>query len=1207
MATLAFPVHQVSASPSESDPAPVSEDQRALTEAKQSGQRVEVTGKRSERSTVFANPDGHTFTLEESTAPVRVPAPDGGWQAPDATLEKRPDGSVAPKAAAVQMAFSGGGDKAPLARITDHGRSLELGWPGTLPAPTLDGTTASYAEVLPGVDLRVNTTPESFQPVFVVKTPEAAANKELKKLTFDLKAVNLNVREGASGSLAAVDDAGRTVFKAPPARMWDSAGEDAGPQTQLARTEAAGTGEAAPSDPSESAPSGSGVEPGQGDAVTRMDVDVTKDSLSVVPDAQMLSETDAADFPLFIDPAVAAGVSERTLLRSDGYTSYGWSNGSDNEGKGMGHCSSYGGYYCGPGYTQRLYFEFSPSQLSGKKVLDATFRATETWSFTCDAKWVDLVRTNNISSSTTWSSRPAELDWMVDRWVSAGRGSACDPSQPAAPIEFHDNPAESNENLTPTVQSFAAGNFARLTLELRAHDESDTAAWKRFRNDAILSVQYVSLPAKPSDLHVVDGGASACIRSASDPQIVSDVAPQLKATAHTMPGGATGQENLRVYFDLDELHSDGTWVDTTPPGGVSAYPTTGFRKDGQAISMTWSGLAVGTLYRYHAWTWSYYDDQSNHLSSAASDGFCYFKVDPPAPKAPKITINSVYTDCDKDCTAHGGPGVPGEFVFAPGDGDVDIKAYQYKLSAADGTWSDDDWSSELPGLTVSRSIPPTRSGANVLSVRAKDDSKWGALATIEFNVAEGPGPVGLWHFDEATGAALDAETTDGEDNATLHGGASRDDRGRLGEITRDAQNNIMEESHLDKGMALDGTTGYAATDGQVVDTSDSYTVSAWARLDRLPSDNRTVLGQDGTFYSGFYLSYQGSVGTWTLRTSPKDDGSGNITDQVVVAKQPATAGVWTHLAAVYDKPANEIRLYVNGKLQGSHTAAPSWKAQGPLQIGRVLWAGAYYDYFPGSIDEVAVWQSALTSDQIAEGAQQAINGKFNAVELVGAWSADGGTGSGIGDTSGYGRPLTLAGGAAQDGEAITLDGVDDAATASGPVVDDTGSFSVTALASVNGADLLSKPTGYTGQVVGQQAADGSSWGIWYKKTGTKPEIDPETFEEKTVPLGRWYFGRLNADGTFSAVGTPESEVTDAMVRLTGVFDAQDGTIRLYQGKSSDEDPKAFTATVGSGDLAVGKGFTGGSWQHYLTGRVAEVRLWAGAMETAEQVGEAVGT
>ncbi|MGQ4358609.1 hypothetical protein ACN6LD_002502 [Streptomyces sp. SAS_272] len=114
---------QLAASAAEADSTPLTEAQQALAEAEKSGQRVEVTGERTDRTTTFANPDGFTLTLEQSVVPVRVSKPGGGWQKPDATLEKRSDGSVGPKAAAVSIAFSAGGEKEPLARIAGEGTS----------------------------------------------------------------------------------------------------------------------------------------------------------------------------------------------------------------------------------------------------------------------------------------------------------------------------------------------------------------------------------------------------------------------------------------------------------------------------------------------------------------------------------------------------------------------------------------------------------------------------------------------------------------------------------------------------------------------------------------------------------------------------------------------------------------------------------------------------------------------------------------------------------------------------------------------------------------------------------------------------------------------------------------------------------------------------------------------------------------------------
>ncbi|MFD5891029.1 hypothetical protein ACFWHQ_34405 [Streptomyces sp. NPDC060334] len=175
------------------------------------------------------------------------------------------------------------------------------------------------------------------------------------------------------------------------------------------------------------------------------------DSLTVVPDATLLAQTDPVAYPLYIDPSVSLDDGrEHTALRDDGVTFWNWDNGSDDFGKGMGKCGSWSGYYCGPGYAQRLYFEFSPKKLAGKEILAARFRVTEPWAFQCDPRNVWPVRVaGEITPSTTWGNKPAYADLMGDRSVSAGRGSACDPDKPPAPIEFSDSPDEPDEKPRP--------------------------------------------------------------------------------------------------------------------------------------------------------------------------------------------------------------------------------------------------------------------------------------------------------------------------------------------------------------------------------------------------------------------------------------------------------------------------------------------------------------------------------------------------------------------------------------------------------------------------------------------------------------------------------------------------------------------------------------------------------------------------------------
>ncbi|MFE3943718.1 LamG domain-containing protein [Streptomyces sp. NPDC059118] len=1194
LSLLAFPVPEGHAATAASDSSELNEGARALAEAQASGNRVEVVGERSERSTVFANPDGFSFTLEQSVVPVRVAKQGGGWQAPDATLERRADGSVGPKAAVMELSFSGGAG-GPLVEISDRGRSLELDWPTKLPAPRIDGPSAVYRDVLPDVDLMVTATVESFQQVLVVKTPEAAVAPELRKLSFGLKARGLEVRTGAAGNLAAVDGNGQTVFRAPPARMWDSAGAmAAGPPMSLMGGAARPAAEdsAVAGDAAESAPSGVGVEPGQGDNVSRIDVEVAKDALAVVPDADMLAKTDKAAFPLFIDPTVTWGESERTLLRSDGYESYGWGNGDDGQGKGAGKCGTWNGYYCGPGYMQRLYFEFSPANLKGKQVLGATFRVTEPWAFQCEPRWVDLVRTNNISSSTTWSSRPKDLDLMVDRNVSAGRGSLCDPDSPDAPIEFKDNRDETNENLTPTVRDFAAGKFSRLTLMLKAHDEGDTGAWKRFKNDAVLAVDFVGLPAKPTGIGLVTGSGTVCETKESDPSIVSDPTPTLASTPQTASGGEK-EAQLRVAMDVDKKAADGTWSNAF---AEMERPTTGYVGDNVKLSASAPALVEGTLYRYRSWTRSYYNGGKSQLpgpSNASTTGWCYFKVDPTAPKAPKIAFGATYTECTTNaCVPAGGPGVKDTFTFSAATGDTNT-AYQYRLT------QDASWSAERAGATVKETITPSKSGTFRLYVRAKDTvGRWGAQNLVDFLVAAGEGPVGRWHFDEADGSAKDAATADGADDATLAGGAVRDGRGRRGLITHDASGAPLETPVTDKGLALNGTSGYAATGGSVLETRSAYTVSAWARLDRASSVG-IVVSQDGAHYTPFILSYSQDVGTWYFGVKEKDEATGKAY-YGVKAKNPPVVGAWTHLAGTYDPVTQELALYVNGVLQGTRTASGAWQAPGALQIGRYKWADTYQYYFPGSIDEVAVWQRALTAEEVADEARLRISDGFAGTELVAEWSPEKGSATTVPDGSGYDRNLTLSGGATLDGEEIVLDGVNDAATAAAPLVDATGSFTVTTLVSLDEAKLATKPVGYIGQVLGQRTADNSAWGLWFEVTGHKTVLDEETMEERQVPVGFWRFGRLNADGTSTSVVSDEEAAIGSPVRLTGIFDVQDGTVSLRVGYVLNGEPKLFTATPGSGEFAIGKGLDGGTWKHFLPGGFGDIRIWAGAVASQEQ-------
>ncbi|MGW2556297.1 LamG domain-containing protein [Streptomyces sp. NPDC001635] len=194
-----------------------------------------------------------------------------------------------------------------------------------------------------------------------------------------------------------------------------------------------------------------------------------------------------------------------------------------------------------------------------------------------------------------------------------------------------------------------------------------------------------------------------------------------------------------------------------------------------------------------------------------------------------------------------------------------------------------------------------------------------------------------WKLAEGTGTAS-ADST-GALNATLSGAYT-----------------WTTDTIRGKALNLTGTTGYGSTTGPAVNTSKSFTVSAWVKLNSL-SVNGTFVSEDGTTNNGFQLYYSSGSQSWAFGRHSTD-----TTDAVWRATygSKAITGQWTHLVGVYDATAKEIRLYVNGKLTATRdwTYTP-WNATGPIQIGRKLSSGTYGEYANAAISNVRIYPTAL--------------------------------------------------------------------------------------------------------------------------------------------------------------------------------------------------------------------------------------------------------
>ncbi|MFF8104002.1 LamG-like jellyroll fold domain-containing protein [Streptomyces sp. NPDC016640] len=156
-------------------------------------------------------------------------------------------------------------------------------------------------------------------------------------------------------------------------------------------------------------------------------------------------------------------------------------------------------------------------------------------------------------------------------------------------------------------------------------------------------------------------------------------------------------------------------------------------------------------------------------------------------------------------------------------------------------------------------------------------------------------------------------------------------------------------------LKFDGQGQYAQTDGPVLDTTGSYTVSAWVTLDSLPGNYATALSQDGRRQaSPFYLQY--GQGAFAFSTP---DGQ-----RARLETRPET-GRWYHLVGVRDDAANRITLYVDGERAATATAGPAYIGSGPLAVGRAQWNGENTDFWNGSVDQVRAYDRALTAEEVS--------------------------------------------------------------------------------------------------------------------------------------------------------------------------------------------------------------------------------------------------
>ena len=198
--------------------------------------------------------------------------------------------------------------------------------------------------------------------------------------------------------------------------------------------------------------------------------------------------------------------------------------------------------------------------------------------------------------------------------------------------------------------------------------------------------------------------------------------------------------------------------------------------------------------------------------------------------------------------------------------------------------------------------------------------------------------VGAWLFDENQGGTAKDASGNGHDGKII---GAKWVQGKIGTALEfDGDGNIVEIPH-DKAFDL-----------------TEYTISAWIKTE--PTGLwQTVIGKEpvagnprnyGIFVAGntklLGVNYT-TAGAW----------------KTAFSKTVAADGKWHHVAATFD--GTFLRAYFDGVMEGeTKTEIPPDHNTEPVRIGR--WGNPRGDYWAGVLDEVAMFNQALTEDEIQD-------------------------------------------------------------------------------------------------------------------------------------------------------------------------------------------------------------------------------------------------
>src|SRR5579883_1975125 len=206
---------------------------------------------------------------------------------------------------------------------------------------------------------------------------------------------------------------------------------------------------------------------------------------------------------------------------------------------------------------------------------------------------------------------------------------------------------------------------------------------------------------------------------------------------------------------------------------------------------------------------------------------------------------------------------------------------------------------------------------------------------------------GVWHFDEASGSAVDSTSygTSGTITGTVI-------QGTTGAIGTGYSFSGSSGNHVSMGNPGDGHLDFGTT---------SFTYSAWIKMTSAPTS--------GNYYVWFYKGGSNSATAgYNMEINSLPVVDTNIADGATIVQSylsTITPLQWTYVVGVVDRSSQLFYLYKNGTQIGSSSIS----SVGSVTSTQSLWLGEQNSgsQYPlnGSIDEVHISSGAKSADWIA--------------------------------------------------------------------------------------------------------------------------------------------------------------------------------------------------------------------------------------------------